>query len=214
MSRLLFSIFALGLSGIAQDIPVNEERLERIRKMSASERERLLEVVRKIKKLPEGERDRLKENLQKFHQLPKEEQKRIRAKAGRLSPKERFLYNKLASQFSGNMSAEERQKMRGFPRMLFFSWLRNERSADFDRLKELGANERGEVFKALLSHFTEAVKFRMHRHFRKHRCVSQNEAGSFENGDGSLNWMKWQRFSRECRFKRKSDMRRKPPRWQ
>ena len=217
MSRLFLSVFCLGLlglSGIAQDASVNTERLERIRKMSPEERDRLLKLVRKIKKLPEGEKIRLKDNLRKFREFSREDQKKIRDRAHRLSPEERDLYRGLVSQLNQSFSKEERRKMKGFPRMLFFSWLQNERAADFERLKSMAPEDRGDVFPSLLSDFTITVKDRVRKHFRKHRCVPATVLLSMESEDGSLHWTKWHRFVRECRGKRQSDMRRKPPRWQ
>ena len=215
MSRLFLSLFAvsiLGVSGSAQEVTVDAERLERIRRMDPAERARLLDVVRKIKRLPEGERDRLRDNLRKFRELSREEQKNIRAKAHRLSPEERALFRGLVSHLSP--SPGSRRKMRGFPRMLFFTWLQNDRKADFGRLKRLEAGDREEVLEALLVDFSGAVKTRIQRHIRKHRCVPPVMVMSIENPDGSLNWPKWQRFVRDCRGKRQTDMRRKPPRWQ
>jgi len=217
MSRFFLSVFCLGLlglSGMAQDVSVNTDRLERIRKMSPEERERLLKLVREIKKLPEGEKIRLKDNLRKFREFSREDQKKIRDRAHRLSPEERDIYRGLVAQLNHSFSKEERRKMKGFPRMLFFSWLQNERPADFDRLTSMASEDRGDVFPSLLSDFTTTVKDRVRNHFRKHRCVPPAVLLSMEREDGSLVWTKWHRFVRECRGKRQSDMRRKPPRWQ
>ncbi len=226
MSRLFLAVFALavmGLSSAAQDVSIDAERLERIRKMDPAERERLLKIVRKIKASPEPEREfeRLQDNLRRFRELPKEEQKKIRTRAGKLSSEERNLYRGIASQFNRAMTRGERRKMRGFPRMLFFSWLRNDRASDFDRLKGMDPEDRAEVFSALISDFSNTVEIRVRKHFKKHSCVSPEEFKRVFQEDGSMNWMMWQRFSRECRAKRgggrgksfPSDGRRKPPYW-
>ena len=128
MTRLVPFVLVVScglLAGAQQTASIDVQKLDQIRRMSPEERATLKSRLEEIKKLSAEERERLKENLKKIKSMPAEELKKASERTAKLTPQEHKEMTELAAGFfkwSKRMGYQE-----GFPRGLFFQWLRREK---------------------------------------------------------------------------------------
>lgn len=206
---LVLGVLFAGLNGYAQQTAstVDKEKLERLRKMSPEDRKKLLERLEQIKKLPEEERKRLLENLKKLKELPAEDQKRLREKVQQFTPQERDALAELAKGFFKDF--HRRGILEGFPRMIFFTWIKNERPRDLEKIREMEAADRKEAFIRLYFEFKELALKRTREHVKKHKCVSPADVEALDDLSTPEYWPAWQKIFKSCQEKSKAN---KPPR--
>jgi len=178
---------------------IDRDKLELIRKMSPEERAKLRERLEQLKKLPGEEKARLQDNLKRIKAMPAEEVRKLREKATKLTPEEARDYSELATGFSrwANRNAE------GFPRGLFFTWLKSEKP---EKMSEIRAMEGGpgggrvDEFVRLANEFRGVMIARTEQHVQKHRCADAEALKSLR--EAAPFWPRWQEISRACQGRR------------
>lgn len=202
MSRLAFFVLFLAgglLAGAQQTASIDVQKLEEIRRMSPEERAALKARLEEIKKLSSEERERLKENLKKIKAMPVEEVKKAAERAAKLSPQEHKEITELAAGFfrwSKRMGYQE-----GFPRGLFFQWLKREKPGKIEeiRLMEAGAGSpRVDEFVRLYHEFRGVMLAKTEEHVRKHKCIPLQDVQALNDLAPKEFWIRWQEITRSC----------------
>jgi len=196
-----FVLFLAGglLAGAQQTASIDVQRLEQIRRMSPEQRATLKARLEEIKKLPSSERERLKENLKKIKSMPAEEVRKAAERAAKLSPQEHKEITELASGFfrwSKRMGYHE-----GFPRGLFFQWLKREKPGKIEeiRLMEAGAGSpRVDEFIRLYHEFRDVTYAKTEEHVRRHKCIPLQDVQALNDLAPKDFWVRWQEVTRAC----------------
>jgi len=197
-SLVLFLATAL-VAGAQQSSSIDLVKLEQIRKMSPEERAGLMARLDEIKKLPPSERERLKENLKKIKTMPAEEVKKAAERAAKLSPQEHKEVTELAAGFfkwSKRMGYHE-----GFPRGLFFQWLKREKPGKIEEIRNMDAgagSPRVDEFIRLYHEFRGVMYARTEEHVRRHKCIPLQDVQALNELGPRDFWVHWQEVTRAC----------------
>jgi len=195
---VLFLATAL-VAGAQQSSSIDLQKLELIRRMSPEDRARLKERLEEIKKLSPDERERLKENLKKIKAMPAEEVKKAADRAARLSPQEHREITDLAAGFfrwSKRMGYQE-----GFPRGLFFQWLKREKPGKIEEIRAMDAgagSPRVDEFIRLYHEFRGVMYARTEEHVRRHKCIPMADVQALNDLGPREFWIRWQEITRSC----------------
>lgn len=191
-------VLALLSSAMVQQDPAERKsRLERFRQLSPEQKQRLRERVEQLKKLPPEERRRLKENLKRLRTLPERERRQVLEKIEKLGPEERRQLVELASGFF--RWAHRQGYAEGFPREVFFSWLRQAKGEELRRLREMDPSDRKDAFVRLFYEFKAHSYERISRHAQKHGCVGEEELKKLREASVGEFWPLVQQGQRRCR---------------
>ncbi len=172
MTRLLVAVCFLGLAG-GQDDAALRARLSRFRKLAPEQKQKLRERVEQLKGLAPEERRRLGENLRRFREMPAPEQKRLREKLEKLPFEERRAMVELGAGFF--RWAHQQGYADGFPRDVFFAWLKSARRPEMERLRAMGPGDRKDAFLRLFHEFRNDRLKQFVDHARRHGCVGDEE---------------------------------------
>ncbi|MBV8882129.1 MAG: DUF3106 domain-containing protein [Planctomycetaceae bacterium] len=195
----LVLFLATALVAGAQQSSIDLQKLELIRKMSPEERAALKSRLEEIKKLSAEERERLKENLKKIKAMPAEELKKAADRAAKLSPQEHKEVAELAAGFfkwSRRMGYHE-----GFPRGLFFQWLKREKPGKIEEIRNMDAgagSPRVDEFIRLYHEFRGVMLAKTEEHVRRHKCIPLQEVQGLNELGPREFWIRWQEITRAC----------------
>jgi hypothetical protein len=197
------AFLALFLVAIAQQPSIDRGKLEAIRRMSPEERTKLKGRLEQIKKLPPEERERLRENLKKVASMSVEEVKKAREKSRNLTPEDRRDFSDLASGFF--RWAHHRGYGKGFPRAMFFQWLKSKKPGKIEEIRALESgvgSPRVDEFVKLYYEFRDVTLVRVEEHIRRHKCMDGEAAHELRDTSPKEFWPRWQDLLRECSGKR------------
>lgn len=204
MKRAAFFVLALALPLAAQSSkPVDPAKLERLRKMSPEERQRLLERLRQYKSLSEEQRERLRQNLGRFKEMPPDVQKKLKDKVKNLTEEEQKFYREFADGFFKTLQRRHKKELQAFPRMLFFAWLKNEKTDEVERMKALEPVDRNRAFLELYLAFRLEVEKRTFKHARMHKCVPIEDVDELRDARPEEFWPKWRELTKRCQKPKK-----------
>jgi hypothetical protein len=193
----------LVLGFLTAQAAVDPARLDQIRQLSPERKAELKRRLEALKQLPAEERERLKDNLRKLKAMPAEEARKVRERAQKLSPAEQQQFADLASGF---FRWSQRTGVReGFPRGLFFQWLKTERAPRMEAIRKMEAgpgSPRIDEFIRLSHEFREAAIVRTLEHVRRHRCTDEPAAAALRDVAPREFWTRWQELTRECNSRR------------
>lgn len=198
-SSALVLFLAAAVMAVAQQASIDTAKLEEIRRMSPEERAKLKARLEEIKKLAPEERERLRENLKKIRTMAPEEVKKATERAAKLTEKDHREFVELASGFfkwERRMGYQE-----GFPRGLFFQWLRREKPGKLEeiRLMEPGpGSPRVDEFIRLYHEFRDHTLTKTVEHARRHRCMKVEDVQALGDLSPKEFWPAWQELSRSC----------------
>lgn len=212
MSRVFPLVLLFALTAAAPQGPVDREKLELIRRMSADERAVLKARLDEVKRLPREEREHLKDNLARIKAMPVDEVKKLREKAVKLTPSDLKEFSELASGFF--RWAHRTQRIEGFPRGLFFAWLKKEKPGQIEEIRAMGADvgsPRVDAFMKLYHEFREVALDRLDKHVSAHRCFPPDEISILRERSSEF-WPRFQELQRLCQAKRPNGARQEAPR--
>jgi DNA-directed RNA polymerase subunit F len=187
----------------AQTTTIDAQKLAQIRGMSPKERAALKARLEEIKKLSKEERERLKENLKKIKAMPPEEVRKAAERAAKLSPQEHKEITDLASGFfrwSKRMGYQE-----GFPRGLFFQWLKRERPGKLEEIRSMepgAGSPRVDEFIHLYHEFRGVTFAKTEEHVRRHKCIPPEDVRALQDLSPKEFWPRWQEITRSCSGRR------------
>jgi hypothetical protein len=183
----LVLFFATACLAGAQQSSIDPQKLEQIRKMTPEERATLKARLEEIKKLSPAERERLNDNLKKIKTMPAEEVKKATERAAKLNEKEHKEFVDLASDF---FKWERRRGAReGFPRGLFFQWLKREKPGKLDEIRSMEpgpGSPRINAFIHLSHEFRNVTLAKTEEHARRHHCISEEDLQPLRELPGSF----------------------------
>lgn len=197
-SVVLFSLTSL-VARAEQSSSIDAQKLEQVRQMSPEERAQLRSRLEEIKKLSSVERERLRENLKKIKSMPAEEVRKAADRAARLTPQEHKEVTELASGFfrwSKRMGYQE-----GFPRGLFFQWLKREKPGKIEEIRNMDAgagSPRVDEFIRLYHEFRAAMYTKTEEHVRRHKCIATQDVEALSDLGPREFWIRWQEITRAC----------------
>jgi len=201
-TTLLLFLATACLAGAQQSSSIDAQKLEEIRKMSPEERAKLKARLEEIKKLSPAERERLNDNLKKIKAMPAEEVQKATERAAKLNEKEHKEFVELASDF---FKWERRRGMNaGFPRGLFFQWLKRDRPGKLDEIRAMEpgpGSPRIDAFIHLSHEFRNATLAKTEDHARRHHCISAEEIQGLREMMGNEFWSRWSELTRNCGHK-------------
>jgi hypothetical protein len=195
MTRFAVLALLVGIAGSASAAPQEKEgeraatlkaRLERFKQLTPEQKQKLRERVEYMKKLPAEERTRLQENVRRFRQLPAQEQQLVKDRIQKLTPEERKGFADLASGFQH--WAQRQGYLESFPREVFFQFLRDQRSDDLAKLKEMEPADRKDKFVKLYFDFRDVSLERFKTHASRHRCNSEEQVKALADSDVRSFW--------------------------
>lgn len=192
---LVLASIVLGAGNGSED----RDRLEKLRQMTPGQRAALRARLEQIKKLPEIERQRLKENLERVKSMPVDEVKRLGEKVRKLPADERKELGELAAGFF--KWGHRRELLQGFPRGLFFSWLKNNRSQEVLEIRALDSSIPGprvDRFVKLYFEFKEFSLGRLEEHAQRHRCAAVEDVRSLRDSAARDLWPRFGEALRAC----------------
>ncbi|MFN3485996.1 MAG: DUF3106 domain-containing protein [Planctomycetota bacterium] len=201
----VLALFAVSAGAAQESASVDQRRLQAFRKLPPEEQARLLGRLEELKRLPPEERQRLRENLKKIKSMSPEEIRRVREKVQRLTPEEQKAYAELALGFF--RWAHRQGYVAGFPRGLFFTWLKNERPEKIEEIRALrpeieGVDPRVDAFVKLSYEFRDVMRTRTEEHLRRHRCSDPEDAAALREASPREFWPRWQEIMRRCQARR------------
>jgi len=203
IATVLFLATAALLGAQSSSVGVDREKLEMIRKMSPEERAKLKARLDEIKKLPVEERERLTQNLQKIKAMPVDEVRKLKEKEQRLSPEEQKQYADLAQGFFH--WARRQGYAEGFPRGVFFAWLKRERSEKIKEIRDMEAgigSPRVDEFVRLFYEFRDVTLARTETHVRNHKCAPADAVHQLRDSSPREFWPKWAELQKGCNGRR------------
>lgn len=201
----VLALLAAAAGATQESANVEQRRLQAFRSLPPEEQARLLRRLEELKKLPPEERQRLRENLKKIKTMSPEEVRRVREKVRRLTPEEQKAYAELAAGFF--RWAHRQGYAAGFPRGLFFTWLKNERPEKIEEIRALrpeieGVDPRVDAFVKLSYEFRDVMRTRTEEHLRRHRCSDPEDAAALREASPREFWPRWQEIMRRCQARR------------
>lgn len=207
MSRVGF-VLALLLMGApagaqAPGLALDRQKLELLRKMSPEQRSELKRRLEELKTLPVVERERLRDNLHRMKAMSPEELRGVRERTKKLSSEDQKEFTELAAGF---FKWSQRMGYRdGFPRGLFFQWLKSERPGKVAeiRLMEAGpGSPRMDEFLKLYHEFRNVALARTEAHAKKHLCADPAAVAALREVAPREFWPRWQEFTRACQSRK------------
>lgn len=200
-SLLVLALLLAGAPAEAQtaNVGIDREKLELLRKMSPEQRVELKRRMAELKTLPGVERERLKDNLRKMKAMSPEELKGARERTTRLTGQEQKDFTEMAAGFfkwSQRMGYRE-----GFPRGLFFQWLKSEKPGKVSEIRAMDAgagSPRVDEFLKLYHEFRSVALARTEAHVRKHACTDTEEVAALREVSPRDFWPRWQELTRTC----------------
>jgi len=165
---------------------VLKARLERFKRLTPEQKQKLRERVELLKKLPAEERGRLQENFKKFQRLTVKEQQVVREKIQKLAPEEKKTFVEVSAGFF--QWANKQGFLEGFPRELFFQWMKEQRAEDLGKLKTLESADRKDAFVRLYFDFKEQSLKRFREHVARHKCNSGEQLQGLADADVREFW--------------------------
>ena len=183
----------------AQQSSVDPQKLEQIRRMTPEERAKLKARLEEIKKLSPAERERLNDNLKKIKTMPAEEIRKASERAAKLTETEHKEFGELASDF---FKWERRRGLReGFPRGLFFQWLKREKPGKLEEIRGMEpgpGSPRIDAFIHLSHEFRDQTFAKTEEHARRHHCIGAEEVQGLRDLTGGEFWTRWSEVTRNC----------------
>jgi hypothetical protein len=183
----------------AQQSSIDPQKLEQIRRMTPEERARLKARLEEIKKLSPAERERLNDNLKKIKTMPAEEVKKATERAAKLTEKDHKEFVELAGDF---FKWERRRGLKeGFPRGLFFQWLKREKPGKLDEIRAMEpgpGSPRIDAFIHLSHEFRDHTLAKTEEHARRHHCIGPDEVQVLRDLTGGEFWVRWSEVTRNC----------------
>ncbi len=179
LSLMAAAILALAGSAFADgqaDQPaLLKARLEKFKRLTPEQKQKLKERIEQLKKLPAVERNRLVENLRKFSRLSEKDKQTFREKVQKLTPEEKKAIVEVSAGFF--QWAHRQGFLEGFPREVFFQWMRTERADDLAKLREMEPADRKDAFVKLYFDFKAASLQKLRDHNRRpaHRCNTDEQ---------------------------------------
>lgn len=206
LALCLAAALPLGAFGQASPAPADavlRARLERFKRLSPEQKQRLRERLEHFRRLPEEERARLVENLRRFRQLTAADQLQIRQKVERLDPAEKKAFIDLSSGFF--RWAHRQGYLDGFPREVFFAWLKQNRDGELARLREMEPADRKDAFIRLYFDFKLASLRRLREHSRVHACLTDPRLEELRQLGPREFWKELQETWRACRERARAE---------
>lgn len=207
MSRfaLVLTLLLAGAPAGAQttNVSIDRQKLELLRKMSPEQRGELQRRLAELKTLPVLERERLRDNLRKMKSMSPEELKGVRERTTRLTAVEQKEFTELAAGFfkwSQRMGYRE-----GFPRGLFFQWLKSEKPGKVSEIRAMEAgpgSPRVDEFLKLYHEFRNVALARSEAHVRRHACADPEQVASLREISPREFWPRWQELTRTCQARK------------
>lgn len=182
----------------SQPVRIDRAKLEWFKKLTPEQKKMLREKLEQLKKLPPEERQRLAENWKKWRELPEEARRAIQDRLDQLTPDERKMYAELTHLYFRQFGKEA---MRGFPRELFFIWLRREHPTDVERIRYLDKAKRAEFVERFMTEFKELSLTRAEQHLRLHRCLPVERLDGIRNAPAADFWLELSKLMQEARAK-------------
>ncbi len=170
-------------------------KLEKVRRMPPEQRKRLKEQLDQWKKLPPQDQERMKENLKKLKSMRPEEARELREKLKKINPEERMEFSEMASRWNRH----HRENAQGFPRGLFFLWLKSKKPEVFKELRKAEPGARQESFQKISAEFREFTAAKIQEHAAKHGCASAEKLKSLRETAPREFWAKYQELMKACR---------------
>lgn len=181
--KYLVTVLVLGLAGSAlagqearpDPSALLKARLEKFKQLTPEQKQKLKERMEQLKKLPAVERNRMVENLRKFSRLSEKEKQTVREKVQRLTPEEKKAFVEVSAGFF--QWAHKQGFLEGFPREVFFQWMRADRADDLAKLREMEPADRKDAFVKLYFEFKAVSLQRLRDHNRRpaHRCNTDEQ---------------------------------------
>ncbi|MBI4564896.1 MAG: DUF3106 domain-containing protein [Planctomycetes bacterium] len=198
---LLAALAVAGRAGPAQeDRPsaprVHRSLLERFKKLTPAQKERLRERLEIIKKMTPEERRRLRENLRRFRELPPARRRRIVERFEKMTPEERRRAIELASGFFRWMHG--RFGVDRFPRRAFFGWMRARHRDALEKLKQLEPGPRKDEFLKLAHEYRVFRLKQIRDHAGRHGCIQEKELQGLTEASFPEFWVDLERLSLQC----------------
>lgn len=178
---------------------VDLQKLELLRKMPPEQRAELKRRLAELKTLPVVERERLRDNLRKMKSMSPEEVRGVRERTTRLTGLEQKEFTEMAAGFfkwSQRMGYRE-----GFPRGLFFQWLKSEKPGKVSEIRAMEAgpgSPRVDEFLKLYHEFRSVALARTETHARKHACADAEQIAALREVSPREFWPRWQELTRSC----------------
>jgi hypothetical protein len=199
----LVLFLATALVAGAQQSSIDAAKLEQIRKMTPDERAKLKARLEEIKKLSPAERERLNENLKNIKTMPAEEVKKATERAAKLTEKD---HKELVELASGFFKWERREGfLEGFPRGLFFQWLRREKPGKLEEIRVMTpdpnfprVDPRTNEFIRLYHEFRDHTLAKTEEHARRHKCMKVEDIQALGDLSPKEFWPAWQEATRAC----------------
>lgn len=195
--RAFLFLFVLGGAVLGQEAAPDRPALERWRRMSEEEKTRIRERMERLRSLKPEERARLRENFERWKGLSPDRRREIQRSLQQLTPEERRDCAEVASAFFH--FGQRRGILNGFPRALFFAWLKQRKPGEIERLRAMEVSPRVNAFIRLYWEFKERVIRRTASHLRKHGCIPAEDLQELREAPVSEFWVRWQEMGRRCR---------------
>lgn len=195
---LLVGLASTSLWG-SQDRPrVDRERLEWFKSLSPEQKEAFRERMKRLRNLPPEERQRLLENRKRWKELSEEQRREIRERCHKLSDEQRARFTQAAQALQEALGGPAPQ---GFPRGLFFMWMKKEKPGEIDRILQLAPGDRLGTTQALLGEFKGFVLRRFESHVKTANCGLPEQVEILRGSDSADFWSKLQEFRAACPHK-------------
>ena len=172
MIRLLAPFLLLSIAA-SQDDAGLRARLERFRQLTPEQKQKFRERVELLKGMSSEDRGRLGENLRRFRELPAADRQRLRDRIEKLPVEERRAMVEIGAGFF--RWALQQGYADGFPRDIFFAWLRHGRRPELERLRALEPADRKDAFVRLFYDFKEDRLRQFAAHAARHGCVTEEQ---------------------------------------
>ncbi len=198
-ARLLAWTALLASAAGAQEPSVDRARIEQLRSLPPEKIAELRRRLEMFKKLPGDEQQRLRENLQKLKNMAPDQVKKLRERTEKLTDVEKKEYSDLASGFF--RWANRSRQLDGFPRGLFFTWLKKEKPEKIEEIRAMEPGPGGPRVDALVklcAEFREVVLNRVQEHVRRHRCAPPEGVAALRDVPPQEFWRKFQEMQRGC----------------
>jgi hypothetical protein len=199
MIRTALFLAAMTLAAAGQAQGPDRARIERLRSLPPEKLAELKKRLEQFKKLPGEEQQRLRDNLQKIRGMAPEQVKKLRERAEKLSDEERKEYSDLASGFF--RWAQRNRRLEGFPRAVFFHWLKKERPEKMAEIRSMEPGPGGprvEAWIRLSEEFRGVVLDRAREHVQQHRCAPAEDVNGLSDLSAQEFWPRFQELQRGC----------------
>lgn len=196
---LLILTACAALAAGAQERSVDRSKIERLRALSPEKIAELRKRLDQFKKLPGEEQQRLRENLQKLKSMGPDQVKKLRERTEKLTDLEKKEYGELAAGFF--RWAHRSRQLDGFPRGVFFTWLKKEKPEKMEDIRAMEPGPGGPRVDALVrlcDEFRGTVLNRVREHVRRHRCAEPERMEALQEASPQEFWPRFQELQRSC----------------